>query len=119
MSRRSAQFDAENQLNLAPGNNGAGGATPGSSKTPAGSNGDSSRDSYLDRLVNAGAADLLNEDSQKNTILNLATLQRMLLFQLQLKIIEKVGPLVKRRFENGNPLEDTELKKALADYGDT
>ena len=113
MSRRPAHPDVESQLGRATDEYDAG-AAPGSSGGPP--NGDS-RDQYLDRLVEAAKAELLYTDSQGNTILNLATLQRMLLFHLQAKIIEGIGPLAQRKFGRGNPLDG--LKTAMADYGNS
>ena len=69
-----------------------------------------------DRLVKA-AKDELVYPSNGNTILNLATLQRMLLFHLQLKIVKEAGKLANRDFSNGNPLDT--LKPHMADYGNS
>ncbi|KAK4229593.1 hypothetical protein QBC38DRAFT_471664 [Podospora fimiseda] len=71
---------------------------------------------YIDNLVLSGLPELLSKDDQGKTVLNLAVLQRMVLFQLEVDIIEKVGPLARRQFNGRNPLRDQELKKALADY---
>jgi hypothetical protein len=112
MSGPSTQSDEENQLDSIVSNDDAGYTTSDSSKMPPSLESDFSRELY-DRLVTAGIADL-SEDSENNTALDLATLQRMMLFQLQFKIIKKVSPIVQRRFSNGNPLEDSELQKALS-----
>jgi hypothetical protein len=69
-----------------------------------------------DRLVKA-AEDELVYKSNGNTILNLATLQRMQLFHLQLKIVKEAGHLANRDFSNGNPLDA--LKTLMADYGNS
>ncbi|KAI0146114.1 hypothetical protein GGR57DRAFT_506632 [Xylariaceae sp. FL1272] len=73
------------------------------------------RDPYIDRLVRAAKPDLLSVDNGKR-ILSLATLQRMILFQLQVEIIEMVGPLAKGQAEDGSPLKDKKLRRAVADY---
>ncbi len=75
-----------------------------------------SRDPYFDELVNAARTELLYKDSE-HTILNLATLQRMVLFRLQAQIIERAGPLAHRRYGYKNPLDD--LRRLLADYGNS
>lgn len=90
------QGDEENQLGVTPGFD---------------------RSLYLDKLVEAGKSDLLYGDTKGHTVLNLATLQRMIIFQLQTKILEKVVPLITGRFENKNPLEDVKLRDAMVDYG--
>ncbi|KAI0436542.1 hypothetical protein F4803DRAFT_541892 [Xylaria telfairii] len=74
------------------------------------------RDSRIDDLIKAAESDLVTGDSGENTVLNVATLQRLVIFQLQLKIIKKSGPIVQRRFGTSNPLDDDELKKALTEY---
>lgn len=73
----------------------------------------------LNRLVVAALPELLTSDDNGNTILNIATLQRMMIFQLQVDILDKMTPLVKRRFEGKNPLKDESLRKNLTDYGDS
>ncbi|KAI1164597.1 hypothetical protein F5B18DRAFT_238904 [Nemania serpens] len=109
MSRKSNLFDEESQH-----------ASP-TSKTPIHSvpstisPNDSEREIF-NRMTQAAAEDLLNRDDDNNTVLNIATLQRMVLFQLQLKIIEKTSPIIQRRFGSSNPLDDIALRKALTDY---
>lgn len=112
MSRKSNLFDEESQH-----------ASP-TSKTPIHSvpstisPNDSEREIF-NRMTQAAAEDLLNRDDDNNTVLNIATLQRMVLFQLQLKIIEKTSPIIQRRFGSSNPLDDIALRKALTDYGNS
>jgi hypothetical protein len=65
-----------------------------------------------DRLVKAAKNELLYQ-SNDNTVLNLATLQRMLLFHLQLKIIKEAGLLANLNYSKGNPLET--LKTPIGD----
>ncbi|KAI1132724.1 hypothetical protein F5Y10DRAFT_260879 [Nemania abortiva] len=77
---------------------------------------DSTENEDLYKLFRAAAPELLIRDKENNTILNVATVQRLMLFHLQATIIEKVGPLVLRQLAGGNPLEDPGLKKALEDY---
>jgi hypothetical protein len=67
-----------------------------------------------DRLVKAAKDELLYE-SNGDKIFNLATLQRLLLFHLQLKIVKETGPLVNLNYSNGNPLDS--LKISMSDYG--
>jgi hypothetical protein len=71
-----------------------------------------------DNLVNAAKVELIHTDEtdKKEQILNLATLQRMVLFHLQARIIKQTGELVKRRFAE-NPLDH--LQKDLAKYGNS
>ncbi|KAI1081486.1 hypothetical protein F5B20DRAFT_579349 [Whalleya microplaca] len=76
----------------------------------------SPQDPYFYELARGGQADLLYKDAQGHTVLNLATVQRMIIFQLKVKIIKKVRPLVKGRLADGNPLEDEEFRKAMSDY---
>ncbi|KAJ8128174.1 hypothetical protein O1611_g5462 [Lasiodiplodia mahajangana] len=70
----------------------------------------------LSDLVKAANVDLLNQDVDGNSTLNIATLQRMVLFRLQRKIIEKAAPLTDLKSGDFNALDDPELQKAIADY---
>lgn len=98
MARNSPQSDEENQLHNE------------SSNEPT-------RPQHLDDLIQAGRPELLSKDRHGNAVLNVAVLQRMVLFQRQIDIITRVGPLASRRFGTRNPLRDPELRKDLAEYG--
>jgi len=98
MARKYPQSDEENQL----GN---------------GSDNEPTRPHHLDDLILAARPELLSKDRDGNAVLNVAVLQRMVLFQRQIDIITKVGPLASRRFGGQNPLSDPELRKDLAEYG--
>jgi len=67
-------------------------------------------------LVKAAKDELIHTDeTDKNEkILNMATLQRMVLFHLQARIIKQTGELVDGSFK-GRPLD--QLQKDLAKYG--
>ena len=67
-------------------------------------------------LVSGSMKELLYKDGD-NSILNFATLQRMILFRLQERIIEKVGKLDRfsdPAFDEKHPLDS--LKEDLAEY---
>ncbi|KAI0410237.1 hypothetical protein F5X98DRAFT_386929 [Xylaria grammica] len=70
----------------------------------------------LSDLVKAAHVDLLNQEADGKLTFNIATLQRMILFRLQSKIIEKAGPLTNLQSGNFNALDDPELQKAITDY---
>ncbi|GAW14729.1 hypothetical protein ANO14919_041320 [Xylariales sp. No.14919] len=70
----------------------------------------------LSRLAKAAHDDLLSEDANGKSTLNIATLQRMILFRLQSKITEKAAPLTNLKSGNLNALDDPELQKAITDY---
>ncbi|KAM7216464.1 hypothetical protein V8F06_008177 [Rhypophila decipiens] len=70
----------------------------------------------LDRLVLAAGPELLTTDEEQRPIVNLATLQRMLIFQHQVDILDKLVPLVSRQFGGENPLKDEGLRRNLTDY---
>ena len=117
MSRQQNKSDEENQLRPTNGENNSKAASTGSSKAAVNSHG--ARDAYFDRLVQGSEKELIYS-SNGNTIINLATLQRMVLIRLQINIIERVGPLIDRRFSDSHfggkhPLDV--LKEDLAVYG--
>lgn len=69
-----------------------------------------------DSLVSGSMKELLYK-YEGNTILNLATLQRMVLFRLQERIIEKVGKLSRfndPKFDKKHPLDS--LNEDLSEY---
>jgi hypothetical protein len=111
MSRRASPSDEESRAAGQPVGQGTGEGTGGANQLLD----DIPRKVY-DRLVKA-AKDELIYSSNGNTILNLATLQRMLLFHLQLKIIKEAGPLANLDFSKGNPLDA--LNTPMADYGNS
>ena len=109
MSRRQDKSDEESQLH--PKNDG--------NRSKAAVNSQDSGDAYFDRLVQSSEKELIYR-SNDSTILNLATLQRMVLFRLQINIIEKVGLLTQRRFSDshfGTKHSLDALKDDLAAYG--
>jgi hypothetical protein len=117
MSQRQHKSDEENQLRPTNGGNNSKAASTGSLKAAVNSHG--APDAYFDRLIRDNENELIYS-SNGNTIFNLATLQQMVLTRLQINIIEKVGPLIERRFNDSHfggkhPLDV--LKNDLAIYG--
>lgn len=108
MSRQSFHPDEENQLRLLAGK---GNPQPTSDKTDQ----TGASNPYI-RLVSQTKDEYIYSDSEGNTTLNLATLQRMVLFRLQAKIIEETGQLASSTWdENNHPLD--KLKTHLTEYG--
>ncbi|KAI1264003.1 hypothetical protein F5Y18DRAFT_392132 [Xylariaceae sp. FL1019] len=73
-------------------------------------------DGILIDLIRAAQIDLMHSDTQDNTTLNIATLQRMVLFQLQRRIMEKSKPITNDPPQSIDLLEDKGLMTAIADY---
>lgn len=80
--------------------------------------GDYETDELLEQMVLAGLFELLYADNG-NSVLNLATLQRMNIFRLQTEIIAQVASLTKgdNSVSGRRPLHDGGLTTVMADYG--
>jgi len=76
-----------------------------------------SKGELLDSAIQAARDEVAYTKDGRNTV-NLATVQRLLLFQLRVEIMEKVGKLYNA---DGNGNGDTlgTLRKDVADYGKT
>jgi hypothetical protein len=117
MSYNGAQFDEERQFERASGGDHAPTATNQRTTSTA----STSSASILAELVKAMEPELLykkTENNQVNTIINLATLQRMLLIHMQLEIIEEVGKLLGPTSTEAQKTTCIGgLKKTMAEFG--